>query len=60
MSNSKIYTTRFQLLGYRCEAPKQWSIVDLETNAAIGPKYTSKDELLADLSNFATIRGYSL
>lgn len=50
--------TRFTQLGYKLEAPKQWSIYDLETGASIGPKYTSEIELLADLPRFAFERGY--
>lgn len=50
--------TRFPQLGYKIEAPGQWSIYDLETSASIGPKYKSERELLADLGNVAAIRGY--
>lgn len=52
--------TRFENLGYKKEALNQWSFYDLETMASIGPKYHSKDELLADLYRFATERGFNL
>jgi len=52
-------STRFDMLGYKREANKQWSFYDLATNASIGPKYTSELELLADLNRFATERGYN-
>jgi hypothetical protein len=58
MNNSKIKATRFPSLGYTCEAAKQWTIVDKQTSSPIGPKYTSKEELLADLPAFAEERGY--
>lgn len=50
--------TRFSMLGYKREAPGQWSFYDLATNASIGPKYTSQGELLADVNRFAGERGY--
>lgn len=62
---SKLHNTRFSSLQYTCEAPNQWTIVDAESTkefgytVPIGPKYASKDELLADLDRFATERGYN-
>jgi hypothetical protein len=61
----RLYNTRFASLQYTCEAPSQWTIVDAESTkdngftVPIGPKYASKDELLADLERFATERGYN-
>lgn len=60
MNNAKIKNTRFTQLAYTCEAPKQWSIIDKETSAAIGSKYTSEIELLADIERFANERGYNV
>lgn len=60
---NKIKNTRYQSLGYICEATKQWSFIDKESTTQlghpvpIGPKYASKDELLADIERFATERG---
>ncbi len=59
MNNSKITPTRFWGLGYKCEAPNTYSFYDTDTKASIGPKYTSENELLADVYRFATERGYS-
>lgn len=58
LNSAKVKNTRLPSLGYTCEAPKQWSIIDKVTDAAIGAKYRSKDELLADLDRFAKERGY--
>lgn len=51
--------TRFSMLGYKKEAPGQWSFYDLATNASIGTKYTTQLELLADINRFAEERGYT-
>lgn len=54
------YKSRVPHLWYGCEAPGQWTIYDNQHNqmAAVGPKYYSKDELLADLDRFAKERGF--
>jgi hypothetical protein len=58
MKNNKFqpfisHRTRFENLGYRCEAPGQWSFIDYTTLGSIGPKYTDRLELLADIDRFA-------
>jgi hypothetical protein len=45
--------TRFRELGYEKHAANLWRIVDAETNAAIGPFYQTKTELLSDLARYA-------
>jgi len=56
--------TKLATLGYRREAPKQWRFVDLISTedfgypVAVGNIYKNEKELLADLDNFAEIRGY--
>jgi len=50
--------TRYPGLGYKCEAPKQWSFYDLETGGSIGMKYPDRHELLADIDRFAKERGF--
>lgn len=54
------HKTRIDHLWYGCEAPCQWTIYDNQDNqmVAVGPKYYSKAELLADLDRFAKERGY--
>jgi hypothetical protein len=51
-------TTRFSNLGYKKEAPNQWSFYDMSTNGSIGAKYKTERELLADCARFAKERGY--
>ena len=51
--------TRFSMLGYKKEAPNQWSFYDLATTGSIGPKYISEKELLMDVNRFAEERGYA-
>lgn len=55
------YKSRFPHLWYGCEAPSQWTIYDNQDQqmASVGPKYKSKDELLADLERFAIERGFA-
>jgi hypothetical protein len=50
--------TRFANLGYKREAPGQWSFYDITTGGSIGSKYSTQIELLADVERFANIRGY--
>ena len=52
--------TRFPALGYKMEAPGQWSIYYLENDypASVGPKYRTEKELLSDLDRYATEFGY--
>ena len=55
------HKTRFENIWYGCKAPGQWTVYD-NTNgnmAAIGPNYTSRVELLADLERFCIERGYN-
>jgi len=51
--------TRYKTLGYRQDAPGLWRFYDLADNreAAVGPHYTSKAELLADLTRYAADYG---
>jgi hypothetical protein len=56
----KISQTRFAGLGYTCIWRGQWMFIDLDGNAPIGPKYPTKAELLADLRQFASERGFTL
>jgi len=59
IGGSETRDTRFENLGYRCDGPKLWRIVDKQGglvggfHSAIGPQYKSKGELLADLERFA-------
>jgi hypothetical protein len=55
----KISPTRFSGLGYTCIWRGQWMFIDFDGNAPIGPKYPTKAELLADLRQFATERGFT-
>ena len=52
----KIRPTRFQAFGYRQTGPTLWrvyDIMDLDSPAAVGQHYHSKDELLTDLQRYA-------
>ncbi|MHA1962822.1 MAG: hypothetical protein ACW99U_21745 [Candidatus Thorarchaeota archaeon] len=50
----KTYRTRFPELGYQKHANNLWRIVDrTNNNAAIGPHYASKAELLGDFTRYA-------
>ena len=57
MNHDAIRLTRYPELGYRCNAPGLWRIVDKDTGASVGPLYRSKGELLADLNRYATAYG---
>jgi hypothetical protein len=50
----KTNSTRFPELGFVNQARGLWRFVDMSTGAVIGPCYARKDELLADLTRFAT------
>ena len=52
------YTTRFSGLGFTKIAPSHWQFIDLESGSQIGPRYASKAELLADLSDYAQRAGF--
>lgn len=54
----RINKTRFAGLGFANIARGLWMFIDLETGAQIGPQYARKDELLADIGNFASERGF--
>ena len=54
-----INKTRFAGLGFTKVAPGLWRFIDTETNSVIGAQYHRKDELLADLGNFASERGFA-
>jgi len=54
----RVNKTRFADLGFSQIERGCWMFIDLETDAQIGPQYARKDELLADLSNFAAERGF--
>lgn len=42
--------TRYAELGYKPDGPRNWRLVWMETGNTVGPNYTTKEELLADLS----------
>lgn len=44
--------TRFPEIGYERHTATLWRVIDLETGKAIGPHYSTKGELLADLGRF--------
>lgn len=48
----KLYKTRFKELGF-FKHGKTWSFYDIEAQAEVGPKYATKAELLADLTDYA-------
>lgn len=52
-----IRPTRFPELGYRNDGPGLWRIYATETEAAIGPFYRTKAELMADLDRYAQVYG---
>ena len=58
-SANTVRPTRFAELGYRNDGPGVWRIYDVTEarEAAIGPIYRSKTELLADLQRYATEYG---
>ena len=45
--------TRFEGLSYRMDGPGLWRFVDEDGGRSVGPQYTTKAELLADLSSYA-------
>jgi hypothetical protein len=49
-----LYSTRYPELGYQQHGRGLWRIIDCDGNAAVGPQYHSKAELLADLSRYAS------
>lgn len=53
-----ITPTRFAGLGFTQVVRASWRMVDLSTDAVIGPQYKTKTELLADLPRFAAERGF--
>lgn len=53
----KIRDTRYPELGYASPLGKVWRFVDKSTGRGIGPFYTTKAELLADLERFAAVFG---
>jgi predicted membrane protein len=59
IQSSPINKTRFKEIGFTKVAPGLWRFVDLETGATVGPHYARKDELLADLTRYATDYGCS-
>lgn len=60
-----IHSTRFAGLGYANTNPAGaavWRVIDRHDagrEAAVGPVYQTKDELLADLSRYAESWGYA-
>ncbi len=56
----KMNYTRFDGLGFIQQAPGLWRFIDLESGCTIGEYYTRKDELLADLTRYATTYGFSV
>jgi hypothetical protein len=55
-----IMPTRFKQLGYVCDAPGLWRVVDKDGEHRVGPQYRTKAELLADLNRYATEYGAEL
>ncbi len=51
--------TRFKGLGFRKEGPGLWRFVDEETDASIGPQFSTKAELMGNVAEFAAIRGFT-
>ena len=54
--------TRFPALRYRQDGPILWRIYDCSDSlreAAVGPQYCTKGELLADLERYATEGGWT-
>jgi len=59
----QVRPTRFKELGYRQDGRALWRIYDISEpgrEAAVGPQYASKTELLADLDRYAKDYGASL
>ena len=52
-----INKTRFVGMGFAHVAPGLWRFVDMETGQCVGAHYKRKDELLADLTRYATEYG---
>ena len=48
-----IRPTRYEALGYRQDGPGLWRIYARDGDAAVGPHYASRTELLADLARYA-------
>lgn len=52
-----VKVTRFSELGYVCDGPKLWRVVDLDSplefGGRVGPQYRSEIELLCDLERYA-------
>ena len=57
--NDSIRKTCFEELGYVCDGPGLWRVVDLSDGrqARVGPQYRTKVELLADLERYARFFG---
>ena len=54
MTQHTVKPTRFKELGYRNDGRGLWRIYDVsDGEAAVGPFYASKMELLADLPRYA-------
>lgn len=49
--------TRFIGMGFAKVASGLWRFVDTDTGNCVGPQYRRKDELLADLTRYATEYG---
>ena len=45
--------TRYPELGFRQDAPGLWRVVDVSTGSSVGPQYSTRSELLADLARYA-------
>jgi hypothetical protein len=54
-SSISVRPTRFKELGYRSDGRNLWRFYDItgDREAAVGPHYVSKDELLGDLERYA-------
>lgn len=60
---NSVRPTRYPELGYRCDGPGLWRIYDMADKgreSPVGPQYTSKAELLADLGRYAKDFGCDL
>jgi len=60
ITERKVNKTRFPELGFTQVTRGLWRFVDLSTDCEVGPHYSRKDELLADLSNYARDFGCEL
>lgn len=56
--NIPVRRTRFAGLGFANMGRGCWRFIDLETEQVTGTIYASRDELLADLTAFASAMGY--